>query len=142
MKRWVTKTFGNLLKLLTEKMDKVDKKSKLAEEEEELKCLRMEKELQELKKGSNSDKRKCPPSTPTTSPRVDRIQVKAVAKPPARRVLISSYEEDDGDGELVHEGRGHLIKKFDDAKGKGEEKVSGNMTETKDVLRQLVPSLR
>ncbi|GBG72595.1 hypothetical protein CBR_g12167 [Chara braunii] len=123
MKNWVMKTFGSSLRLLTDKLDDVDRKSKLAEEEkEELKRLRAEKELQDLKEGSSSEKRKTPPSTPT-------------------KVLISSDEEDDDGVELVRKRRGNLTKKFEEVKAKGKERATGDMTEIKDLLKQLVSSL-
>ncbi|GBG87664.1 hypothetical protein CBR_g45818 [Chara braunii] len=122
MKNRVTKTFGGSLKLLSTKLEKVDRKSKLAEEEkEELRRLRAEKELQELKEASSNEKRKRLPTTPTTSPKVERVR-------------------DDG-AKLIKKGRGNLTSKFEDAKGKGKEKVTDDMTEIKDLLKQLVTSL-
>ncbi|GBG82010.1 hypothetical protein CBR_g34190 [Chara braunii] len=145
MKKWVIETFGDSLKFLTEKLDEVDKKSKLVEDEkEELKRLRAEKELLELKDDSSSEKRKRHPSTPSISPRMDRIHVKSSAKTkkaPTKRVFIPSDEDDDDGAELVRKGRGNLTRKFDEVKGKGKEKAAGDMTEIKDLLKQLVTNL-
>ncbi|GBG79579.1 hypothetical protein CBR_g29726 [Chara braunii] len=92
MKKWVTKTFCDSLKLLTEKLDEVDKKSKLAEDEkEEVKRLCAEKELLELKDNSSSEKRKRHPSTPSTSPRVDNPRLETVILP-YRQALIRLQE--------------------------------------------------
>ncbi|GBG68162.1 hypothetical protein CBR_g2713 [Chara braunii] len=119
MKKWVTKTFGDSLKLFTEKLDEVDKKFNFAEDEkEELKRLGAEKELQELKEGSSSEKRKKHPSTSVTSARVDKIRVKLVdrtKKDPTRRVLIFSDEEEDDGAELIWKGTVNLTRKFEEA---------------------------
>ncbi|GBG73998.1 hypothetical protein CBR_g17708 [Chara braunii] len=59
MKKWVAENFGNSLRILTAKLEDVEKKSKLKEAEvKELRMLRMEKELRELRESSSSEKQK------------------------------------------------------------------------------------
>ncbi|GBG84505.1 hypothetical protein CBR_g38787 [Chara braunii] len=59
MKKWVASNFGGSLRMLSEKMEEVERNSKLKEAElEELKLLRVEKELRELRENSSSEKRK------------------------------------------------------------------------------------
>ncbi|GBG59743.1 hypothetical protein CBR_g54846 [Chara braunii] len=56
-KKWVAENVSNSLRILTEKLDDVENKSKLKEGElEELKLLRMEKQLRELRENSSSEK--------------------------------------------------------------------------------------
>ncbi|GBG64178.1 hypothetical protein CBR_g40878 [Chara braunii] len=66
MKKWVASNFGGSLRILSEKMDEVERKSKLRDAElEELKILRAEKELRELRENSSSEKRKRETVSPT-----------------------------------------------------------------------------
>ncbi|GBG79427.1 hypothetical protein CBR_g29574 [Chara braunii] len=59
LKKWVAENFGEPLKILAEKLEVVEKKSKLSDcELEELKLLRAEKELRELRENSSNEKRK------------------------------------------------------------------------------------
>ncbi|GBG63890.1 hypothetical protein CBR_g39671 [Chara braunii] len=84
MKRWVAENFENSLKILTEKLEVVEKKSKLGESEvEELKRLRAEKKLRELRESSSNEKRKrdmAPPGRPRVGRTGKGEKAKDVAK--------------------------------------------------------------
>ncbi|GBG67609.1 hypothetical protein CBR_g739 [Chara braunii] len=65
LKKWVATNFGGSLKILSEKLEEVDKKSKLKEDElEEVRMLRAEKEPRDLRENSSSEKRKREISSP------------------------------------------------------------------------------
>ncbi|GBG75238.1 hypothetical protein CBR_g19874 [Chara braunii] len=143
MKRWMTATFGSSLRALTEKVDKVDDKSKMAEKErEELRLLRAEKELRELKEGSSSEKRKSLRDgiAPSTSPRAGRVKTKSTVKArsrPQNGVLIMSDDDEAG----ISRCRGNLGKKFDEAGASRSASTSTEMGEIKDLLKSLVEAL-
>ncbi|GBG83950.1 hypothetical protein CBR_g37822 [Chara braunii] len=80
MKRWVADNFGNSIRVLTEKLEEVEKKSKLKEGElEELRLLRAEKKLRELREGSSSEKRKRDGDSPV-KPKTSKLDA-TVQKP-------------------------------------------------------------
>ncbi|GBG91690.1 hypothetical protein CBR_g53504 [Chara braunii] len=100
MKKWLATNFGGSLKILSEKLEEVDKKSKLKDDElEELKLLRAEKELRELRENSSSEKRKREsPSHPLKGKVRSRSVLlrKKGKEQTLKPVLLSSDEEGKG----------------------------------------------
>ncbi|GBG67968.1 hypothetical protein CBR_g1087 [Chara braunii] len=105
MKAWVTSTFGNSLKLITEKLQEVDQKVKItAVDQAELVRLREERAAlermaseNECKELSSSEKRKRGGErTPVShSPRVNRVRSHgSKTKPRTKRIDVSSDDED------------------------------------------------
>ncbi|GBG79222.1 hypothetical protein CBR_g29274 [Chara braunii] len=137
----MTTTFGSSLRILTEKVDKVEDKAKMTEaERDELRKLRAEKELRELKEGSNSEKRKRVEVTPGASPRVRRVKTKSAVKirsRPRNGVLVLS---DDDEADTCKHG-GNLKKKFEEARASSSTSAQMEMGEIKDLPKSLVEAL-
>ncbi|GBG82388.1 hypothetical protein CBR_g34764 [Chara braunii] len=102
MKAWVTSTLGDSLKLITQKLEQADSKSKLATvEKEELERLRAEKTLLEKgKKESSSEKRKRggdrTPVVETPRENVGRSRSRSQTKGKTKKIEISFDEEGAG----------------------------------------------
>ncbi|GBG92661.1 hypothetical protein CBR_g56626 [Chara braunii] len=105
MKAWVTATLGDSLKLITEKLQEVDQRAKLAAAEKgELIKLREAKALLEKESkdpGSNEKRKRGGECTPVAnSPRVNRVKSRTRTStktmPRSKRIVVSSDEEDGG----------------------------------------------
>ncbi|GBG72865.1 hypothetical protein CBR_g12584 [Chara braunii] len=136
MKAWVTSTLGNSLKLITQKLEEVDSKSKLATtEKEELIRLRAEKAAMEkaekVKKESSSEKRKRAVATPgaavTPMECGAKPRSRRSSKARNRRVEISS--DDEGGDEGVKQNLGKKMES------------SSDLSEVKKMLAALVQGL-
>ncbi|GBG76732.1 hypothetical protein CBR_g22950 [Chara braunii] len=102
MKKWVAENFGNSLRILMAKLEDVEKKSKLKEGElEELKMLRMEKGLRELRESSSSVKRKRERASPArvgnnkTRSRISELRRRSRGKKPLEIPSDGSGKERD-----------------------------------------------
>ncbi|GBG65774.1 hypothetical protein CBR_g52365 [Chara braunii] len=102
MKAWVTTTLGESLKLITEKIEEVDKKSKLTSgEKEELERLRKEKSRSEkasLDSTSSEKRKRGGEQTPViNSPSANRVKTRSrgsvKVKSWSKRIDVSSDEE-------------------------------------------------
>ncbi|GBG59357.1 hypothetical protein CBR_g38385 [Chara braunii] len=133
MKAWVTSTFGDSLKLITQKLEEVDSESKLvAIEKEELMRLRAEKAaLKKVKKEASSEKRKrvaaVAPAAVTPANNT-KSQSRGSSKGRSRRVEISSNEEDSDIGQV----RQNLSEKLE---------KSSDLSEVKKMLASIAQSL-
>ncbi|GBG81939.1 hypothetical protein CBR_g34122 [Chara braunii] len=135
MKRWVTSMFGCSFKILFDKLDNVDRKSKLEEAElEELRRLRAEKELRERKELASNDKRKRGGATP------DKVRMKSVIRIKSRQPRRGFGISDDEEGGMATNPvsttttRTNLKVRFDQ---EGNKKDSG-MDEIKGLLKELI----
>ncbi|GBG82830.1 hypothetical protein CBR_g36361 [Chara braunii] len=110
-------------------------------ERDELRKLRAEKELRELKEGMSSEKRKRVGATPGVSPRAGRVKTKSEVKArnrPQNGVLVLS---DDDEADTCKRG-GNLKKKFDEADSSSTStSIQTKMGEIKDLLKSLVEAL-
>ncbi|GBG74665.1 hypothetical protein CBR_g19073 [Chara braunii] len=106
MKKWVATNFGGSLRILSEKLEEVEKKSSLEVAElEELKLLRAEKELRELRENSSSEKRKRDIASPAKRKRKVRSRSKLLRKAGrggnAKYVEVSSDDDSKGQDAVV-----------------------------------------
>ncbi|GBG83209.1 hypothetical protein CBR_g36823 [Chara braunii] len=133
MKAWVTSTLGDSLKLITQKLEEVDSKSKLvASEKEELMRLRAEKAtLKKVKKEASSEKRKrvavVAPAAVTPANNA-KSRSRGSSKGRSRRVEISSDEEDTAIGQV----RQNLSEKLE---------KSSDLSKVKKMLAAIAQSL-
>ncbi|GBG76508.1 hypothetical protein CBR_g22256 [Chara braunii] len=133
MKKWVGENFGNSLRILSEKLEEVDRRSKLNDGElEELKMLRVEKELRELRENSSSEKKRKMSISPL-KPRAGKVKsrsglLKKNSRGAAREhVVVSSDDESKGRDAVVQ----NLSSRLD---APGVSKPS-ELTEIKDLLK-------
>ncbi|GBG60074.1 hypothetical protein CBR_g405 [Chara braunii] len=122
MKAWVTSTLGDSLKLITQKLEEVDSKSKLAAtEKEELMRLRAEKAaLEKVKKEASSEKRKreaVVAPVVVTPANTAKSRSRGSSRGRSRRVEISSDEEDADVGQ-VKKMLASIAQSLADVKGK------------------------
>ncbi|GBG71109.1 hypothetical protein CBR_g8408 [Chara braunii] len=133
MKAWVTSTLEDSLKLITQKLEEVDSKSKLvATEKEELMRLRAEKAaLDKVNKEASSEKRKrvaaVAPAAVTPSNNA-KSGSRGSSKGRSRRVEISSDKEDTDIGQV----RQNLSEKLEE---------SSDLSKVKKVLAAIAQSL-
>ncbi|GBG87913.1 hypothetical protein CBR_g46211 [Chara braunii] len=102
MEKWITDIFGSSLRTLSDKLEKVEDKSKLAEmERQELRKLRAEKELRDLKDNSSSEKRKRAGVATGASPRAGRVRTKLAVKVRNRQQIGVTILSDDDDTNTI-----------------------------------------
>ncbi|GBG75930.1 hypothetical protein CBR_g21172 [Chara braunii] len=118
MKAWVTSTLGDSLKLITQKLEEVDSKSKLvATEKEELMRLRAEKAaLEKVKKEASGEKRKhevavAPAVVTPANNAKSRSRGSSIGR--SCRVEIS-YDEKDTDVDQVRQNLSEKLEKSSD----------------------------
>ncbi|GBG75514.1 hypothetical protein CBR_g20145 [Chara braunii] len=137
LKKWVATNFGGSLKILAEKLEEVDKKSKLKDDElEELKMLRAEKELRELRESSSSEKRKREMASPSRP-------VKGKVRSRSALLRKRGKEKTQKPVEVLSDEEGREIEKdgvVQNLSGKMESSFGGgkDLVKLKELLRELL----
>ncbi|GBG69042.1 hypothetical protein CBR_g3740 [Chara braunii] len=104
MKKWIASNFGGSMRILSEKLEEVEKKSSLKMAEmEELKMLRAEKEMRELRENSSSEKKKRDTGSPAKRKGKVRSRSNLLRKTgrKAKPVEVSSDEGSKGQDAVV-----------------------------------------
>ncbi|GBG74206.1 hypothetical protein CBR_g17919 [Chara braunii] len=133
MKRWVADNFGNSLKILMEKLEVVEKKSRLKESEvEELQRLRAEKELRDLRESSSNEKIKRDTASPGQS-RVGKVRSRSglLRRGGKKKTLVEVSSDKEGKYIVVQILKGKL------------DESGGNLKEVlvlKDLIEELLAS--